>query len=114
MVGNVTELDESGVQLKNPLAIMWIERFAVMQQTSNEMAAGETSRSVSTRREGMLMPAFSFEKISPPARAAAATPTPKKQRGLIDQVLDRIAGARGKRSPQKDPPAPSAQQNKKR
>lgn len=56
------------------------------------------------------MPAFSFEKLSPPAPGAAATPTPnnvqgtasenadKKPRGVIVQVLDRIAEARARRS----------------
>lgn len=60
------------------------------------------------------MPAFSFEKLSPPAAGAAATPTPKttsektaektgaeadkKPRGVIVQVLDRIAEARARRS----------------
>ena len=60
------------------------------------------------------MPAFSFEKISPPAQSAAAAPTlkktsektAKKPRGVIVQVLDRIAQARARRTPQKDPPAP--------
>jgi hypothetical protein len=60
------------------------------------------------------MPAFSFEKLSPPAPGAAATLTPEKTsektgektsakadekpRGVIVQVLDRIAGARARRS----------------
>jgi hypothetical protein len=58
----------------------------------------------------MLMPAFSFEKLSPPAPVAATTSTPKKPngktsekadkkpRGVIVQVLDRIAEARARRS----------------
>ncbi len=57
----------------------------------------------------MLMPGFSFEKISPPERRAAATPTAdnassKKPRGVIVQVLDRIAEARARRS-RKEPTA---------
>jgi hypothetical protein len=64
------------------------------------------------------MPAFSFEKLLPPAPGAAATSTPgkpngpsngkpdgttgeaadKKPRGVIVQLLDRIAGARARRS----------------
>ncbi|MGX0964858.1 hypothetical protein AB7M63_005307 [Bradyrhizobium japonicum] len=44
------------------------------------------------------MPAFMFEKISPPAhRAPAATP-PKKPRGLISQMIDRFAERRAKRA----------------
>jgi hypothetical protein len=59
--------------------------------------------------EGMLMPAFSFEKILPAAPGAAEAPTPtkidektdKKPRGVIVQVLDRIAEARARRGQQK-------------
>jgi hypothetical protein len=58
----------------------------------------------------MLMPAFSFEKISPPVPGAAEAPTPtkidgkadKKPRGVIVQVLDRIAEARAKRGQPKE------------
>ena len=37
------------------------------------------------------MPAFTFEKISPPVRLAPAATPPKKPRGLISQMIDRIA-----------------------
>ena len=49
------------------------------------------------------MPAFTFEKISPPARLAPIARTPivpianKKQRGVIVQMLDRFVEARGMR-----------------
>jgi len=43
------------------------------------------------------MPAFTFEKISPPARRAPAATTPKKPRGLISQMIDRFAERRAKR-----------------
>jgi len=50
------------------------------------------------------MPAFTFEKISPPANRAS-TPVPasvpvanKKQRGVLIQALDRLAEARVKRA----------------
>jgi hypothetical protein len=43
------------------------------------------------------MPAFTFEKISPPARRAPAATTPKKPRGLISQMIDRIAERRARR-----------------
>ena len=86
---------------KNPLAIMWTARFAVTQRTSEEMAAGEISRSVSLNGEGCTMPAFSFEKISSPARRAAAAPVAndanKKQRGVIVQILERFSEKRVKR-----------------
>lgn len=44
------------------------------------------------------MPAFTFEKISPPARRAPAAPTPKKPRGLINLMIDRFAERRAKRA----------------
>ncbi|MDA9433295.1 hypothetical protein [Bradyrhizobium sp. CCBAU 51627] len=43
------------------------------------------------------MPAFTFEKISPPVRRAPAATTPKKPRGLISQMIDRVAERRGAR-----------------
>ena len=46
------------------------------------------------------MPAFSFEKISPPAPRApvAATSVVRKQPGVIVQMLDRFVEARIKRA----------------
>jgi hypothetical protein len=46
------------------------------------------------------MPAFSFEKISPPAPRApvAATSVIRKQPGLIVQMLDRFVEARVRRT----------------
>jgi hypothetical protein len=49
------------------------------------------------------MPAFTFEKISPPVRRGsvspvAKNPVPKKQRGVIVQILDRFVEARVKRA----------------
>jgi hypothetical protein len=50
------------------------------------------------------MPAFTFEKISPPVRngsmppdAAASTSVVRKQRGVIVQMLDRFVEARVRR-----------------
>jgi hypothetical protein len=49
------------------------------------------------------MPAFTFEKISPPADRGPAPPVAnKKQRGVIVQMLDRFAEARVKRSLKKE------------
>jgi hypothetical protein len=42
------------------------------------------------------MPAFSFEKISPPRRGSGAA-TAKKQRGLVVAILDRFVEARVRR-----------------
>jgi hypothetical protein len=44
------------------------------------------------------MPAFSFEKISPPVRRGPVPSIVKKQRGVIVQILDRFVEARVKRT----------------
>ena len=44
------------------------------------------------------MPAFTFEKISPPLRRGPLPPIAKKQRGVIVQILDRFVEARVKRA----------------
>jgi hypothetical protein len=44
------------------------------------------------------MPAFTFEKISPPIRRGPIPPIVKKQRGVIVQILDRFVEARVKRT----------------
>lgn len=44
------------------------------------------------------MPAFTFEKISPPARRTPAAAPPKKPRGLISQMIDRFAERRARRA----------------
>ena len=51
------------------------------------------------------MPAFTFEKISPPARRGPIAPIEKKQRGVIVQILDRFVEARVKRRLVKEKPA---------
>jgi hypothetical protein len=44
------------------------------------------------------MPAFTFEKISPPVRRGPIPPIAKKQRGAIVQILDRFVEVRVKRT----------------
>ena len=44
------------------------------------------------------MPAFSFEKISPPVRRGPIAPIETKQRGVIVQILNRFVEARRKRA----------------
>ncbi len=44
------------------------------------------------------MPAFTFEKISPPTRRGPIPPIEQKQRGVIVQVLGRFVDARVKRA----------------
>jgi hypothetical protein len=48
------------------------------------------------------MPAFTFEKISPPVRRGPIPPIEKKQRGVIVQILDRFVEARIKRAERED------------
>jgi len=43
------------------------------------------------------MPAFTFEKISPPGARVTPTPAEKKPRGVIVQIVDRFVAVRGKR-----------------
>jgi hypothetical protein len=44
------------------------------------------------------MPAFSFEKLSPPIRRGPIPAIAKRQRGVIAQVLERFVEARVKRT----------------
>jgi hypothetical protein len=46
------------------------------------------------------VPAFIFEKISPPVRRGPIPPIAKKQRGLIAQVLSSFVEARAKKNAQ--------------
>jgi hypothetical protein len=79
---------------------MWMERFAVMQRTSNEMTPGKFPGVFQLSGERIhSMPAFSFEKISPPDGRSANAPAEEKPRGVIVQILDRFAAKRSKRSP---------------
>lgn len=56
------------------------------------------------------MPAFTFEKISPPGERTPVAPVAnKKQRGVIIKILDRFAEARVKQSKEeRRPPAPKS------
>ena len=48
------------------------------------------------------MPAFMFEKISPPTGRGSIPPIVKKQRGVIVKILDRFVEARVKRTLRKE------------
>ena len=50
------------------------------------------------------MPAFTFEKISPPIRRGPIPPIVKKQKGLLVQILGRFVEARVKRAQRKNIP----------
>jgi hypothetical protein len=58
------------------------------------------------------MPAFTFEKISPPVRRGPIAPIVKKQRGVIVQVLDRFVEARVKRTLRREKGVITRRQNK--
>jgi hypothetical protein len=48
--------------------------------------------------KGMHMPAFSFEKIEPPAADGPVPPAAKQQRSVFVQLLDRLVETRLKRT----------------
>ena len=48
------------------------------------------------------MPAFTFEKISPPVTRGPIAPIEVKRRGVIVQILDRFVEARVKRTTRKE------------
>jgi hypothetical protein len=51
-----------------------------------------------TSVEGLAMPVFTFEKISPPMRRVSApAPAAEKPRSVIVQILDRFVDTRVKR-----------------
>ena len=51
-----------------------------------------------TSVEGLTMPVFTFEKISPsPRRVPPSAPAAEKPRSVIVQILDRFVERRGKR-----------------
>ena len=58
------------------------------------------------------MPAFTFEKISPPVRRGPLPPIVKKQRGVIVQILDRFVEARVRKSLREDRGATARRQPK--
>jgi hypothetical protein len=59
------------------------------------------------------MPAFTFEKISPPVRRGPIPPIAKKQRGVIVQMLDRFVEARVKRTSREDKGVTARRQQEK-
>jgi hypothetical protein len=58
------------------------------------------------------MPAFTFEKISPPVRRGPLPPIAKKQRGVIVQILDRLVEKRVKRTLREEKGAIARRQQK--
>ncbi len=56
------------------------------------------------------MPAFTFEKISPPVRRGPGTTAPQKPRSVISKMLDRLAEKRAKRGPSDERGVPAREQ----
>ena len=54
------------------------------------------------------MPAFTFEKLSPPVQRDPTAKAEEKQPRLIVQLLDRLTGARTKRSLREEDPDPKS------
>jgi hypothetical protein len=63
---------------------------------------GEIQGCFNSTTRGYTMPAFTFEKISPPIRRGPIPPIVKKQRGVIVQILDRFVEARVRKSLRED------------
>jgi hypothetical protein len=73
------------------------ERFVV--QAVHVTLQGEIQECLNSTTRGYTMPAFTFEKLSPPVRREPVAPiADKKQRGVIVQMLDRFVEARVKRT----------------
>jgi len=58
------------------------------------------------------MPAFTFEKISPPVRRTPNAPPDKKRRGVIGQVLDRFSASRDEPAVREEQASPSGPEPK--
>jgi hypothetical protein len=72
--------------------------FAVLAVRLKDIP-GDSRECFNSTMRGYTMPAFTFEKISPPVDRVPVTPIAnKKQRGVIVQILDRFAEARVKRT----------------
>src|SRR5713101_8513896 len=74
----------------------WMERLPSQAVLPSQL--GEFQECFNSTARGYTMPAFTFEKISPPTRRGPIPAIVKKQRGVIVQILDRFVEARVKRS----------------
>jgi hypothetical protein len=69
-----------------------------MKGSERNLRAEFQGSSKATSVEGLTMPVFTFEKITPPLRVPPPAPAPEKPRGVIVQILDRFVEARVKRT----------------
>jgi hypothetical protein len=97
-----------------------MERFIVnglrptihLQRQYIDQDPGEIQGCFNSTTRGYTMPAFTFEKISPPIRRGPIPPIVKKQRGVIVQILDRFVEARVRKSLREDRGATARRQPK--
>jgi hypothetical protein len=96
-----------------------MERFIVSlpptiqcQRQYIDQDPGEIQGCFNSTTRGYTMPAFTFEKISPPIRRGPIPPIVKKQRGVIVQILDRFVEARVRKSLREDRGATARRQPK--
>jgi hypothetical protein len=67
---------------------------------SMDRERGKSKARSNPTQMGEVMPAFSFEKISSPARRGqqpSSSPSPKKPRSIIHQIVDRFTEARARK-----------------
>jgi hypothetical protein len=71
---------------------------AIQKKSFRVECRGQFQGRFVTSVEGLTMPVFTFEKISPPMRRApASAPVVEKPRSAIVQILDRFVETRAKR-----------------
>jgi hypothetical protein len=82
------------------LELLHLRRRAGMNAATGASSnnTGKSPRAFQLIDEGMHVPVFTFEKISPPVRRGPIAPIVKKQRGIIVQILDRFVEVRVKRT----------------
>ena len=70
---------------------------AIQEKSFRVECQGQFQGRFVTSVEGLTMPVFTFEKISPPMRRVSAPPAAEKPRSVIVQILDRFVETRAKR-----------------
>ena len=69
---------------------------AIQKKSFRVECRGQFQGRFVTSVEGLTMPVFTFEKISPPMRRVSAPPAAEKPRSVIVQILDRLVEKRVK------------------
>ncbi len=72
-------------------------RHETLPSTKSDSDKGKRLECLNSAARRYTMPAFMFEKISPPVSSTPAAPTTRKRRGVIVRILDRFVDARVKR-----------------